>query len=343
MGQVQLRADSVGRLGFTLSVVVVLTSLVDLLVNRLLFRSGPESLAHLTVPGLPELAAAGRISFTFEQAAVFLILGGAAYVLLRENRARASRAALLIGPQLTTAALLYVPLAPEVTWALNVSLLSISAAFILWLTLSRLTMRNHGSGEPNMFERGFLAALAATFGLIFYYRAGLLIGSAGAPSIPLQVEAYTGGVVMAMVTCVAAFAYALSVKTPGHGNGVKSHLKLLVLPTLVVMPFLYGLTQSYFMTQIFAMVVAMSTDIVLSFNMVRLAFLSSWFLLSAVVLLVFKGRRMKDRFLIQQGMGLILVLSASFLFNYANYVLLSAAGVLLISVPLLRRTDAGDS
>ncbi len=329
MGLVQVRAGSVGRFGFSLSVVVVMTSLVDLLVNRLLFRSGPETLSHLYVPGLPELAAAGRISFTFEQAAVFLILGGAAYVVLRENRAGATRAALLIWPQLATAALLYLPLQPEVSWALNVSLLSVSALLIMWLLASRVRSKARG------YEKVFLVSLATTFGFVFYYRAGLLVGSASIASMPLQVEAYTAGVVMAMATCVGAFVYALSIRTPGLGDGVKFHAKLLILPTLAVMPFLYGLTQSYFMTQIFSMVVAMSTDIVLSFNMVRMAFLSSWFLLSAVVLLVAKGRRVHSSSLIQQGMGLILILSASFLFNYANYVLLDTAGVLLITLPLV--------
>ncbi len=329
MGFAQIRAGSVGRFGFTLSVAVVMTSLIDLLVNRLLFRSGPETLSHLYVPGLPELAAAGRISLTFEQAAVFLILGGAAFVVLRENRAGAARASMLIWPQLATAALLYLPLQPEVSWALNVSLLSVSAVIIMWLLVSRVRSR------ARRFEKMFLVSLASTFGLVFYYRAGLLVGSAGVASMPLQVEAYTAGVVMAMVTCVGAFVYALSVRTPGKGDGVKFHAKLLVLPTLAVMPFLYGLTQSYFMTQIFAMVVAMSTDIVLSFNLVRMAFLSSWFLLSAVVLLVVKGKRMQNSSLIQQGMGLILILSASFLFNYANYVLLDTAGVLLITLPLV--------
>ncbi len=329
-----------GRLGLTLSAAVVLTSLVDLLVNRLLFRSGPETLAHLSVPGLPELAAAGRISFTFEQVAVFLVLGGAAYVVLREDRVRSNRAALLIWPQLATAALLYFPLEPEVTWALNLSLLLVSALLIFWLAGARLMARRVGGAGPTQFERAFLISMASTFGLILYYRAAVLVGSAGAASLPLQVEAYTGGVVMAMVTCVAAFAHALTARKLGYGKGVGSLAKLLVLPTLVVIPFLYGLTQSYFMTQIFSMVIAMSTDIVLSFNLVRLAILSSWFLLSAVVVLIMKGRAGHSSFLVQQGMGLVMILSASFLFNYSNYVLLSTAGVLLVAVPLLRdRTE----
>ncbi len=136
---------------------------------------------------------------------------------------------------------------------------------------------------------------------------------------------------------VSAFAYALTLRTRAFSK--KRLAFALLIPTVVVVPFLYGLSQSYFMTQIFSMVIAMSTDITLSFNMVRAVVAATWFLLGAVVLLALKGRS-PDRFPLQQALGLILVLSGSFLFNYANYVLLSTLGVLLITIPLVRkRTD----
>ena len=334
MGLVQPKLDALGRIGFGLSVIVVLTSMVDLLVNRLLFRSGPETLAHLDVPGLSEIAAAGRITFTFEQVAVFIILGATAFLLLRNKGASPSRLAMLILPQLATAALLYLSLGPELVWDLSLSLLSVTTVLILGFIGSRYRVAP-GRPRRSLGERVFLLSLAATFGLVLYYRASVLVGSVGAVSLPLQMQAYTGGVAMAMVTSVAAFAYAVTVRSPGFRNSLWNIAKVLILPSIVVIPFLYGLMESYFMTQIFAMVIAMSTDIALSFNMVRLVILSSWFLLAAILLLLVKGRKAQGRFLVQQGMGLVLVLSASFLFNYANYVLLSTAGVLLITVPLL--------
>ncbi len=313
--------------------------MVDLFVNRLLFRSGPETLAHLSIPGLPELAAAGRISLTLEQIAVFIILGGAAVVLLRGWGSRPNLPGLLLLPLLATAGLLYFPLQPELVWALNMTLLALSILLVIGLTASRFLKASGKAGPANVPERAFVLTLALTFSLIFYYRAGVLIGSAGLASLPFQLAAYTGAVALSMATCVAAFWHALSAPGLKEPHRFRSLLKTLALPTLIVIPFLYGLTQSYFMTQIFSMVIAMSTDISLSFNMVRLAILSSWFLLSAVMLLVVKGRATRNTLLIQEGLGLVMILSASFLFNYANYVLLSGAGVVLITVPLISRSN----
>ena len=82
----------------------------------------------------------------------------------------------------------------------------------------------------------------------------------------------------------------------------------------------------------------MTTDIVLSFDMVRAVVFFWCFLLTAVVLLFLKGRRSGDSFLLQQGIGLVMILSTTFLFNYPNYFLLGTAGVLLLSYPLRRVT-----
>jgi hypothetical protein len=86
----------------------------------------------------------------------------------------------------------------------------------------------------------------------------------------------------------------------------------------------------------------MSTDILLDYQMVGLVVLASWFLLMGVSLLLLKGYRLRDGFLAQQGVGLIMILSASFLFNYPNYLLLTTTGVLLLAVPMLRGTGDKD-
>jgi len=114
----------------------------------------------------------------------------------------------------------------------------------------------------------------------------------------------------------------------------------LLVPSIAVLPVLFGLMESYMMTQIINMVIAMSTDILLDFQMVWLIVTASWFLLMGVSLLLLKGYRMRDHFLAQQGVGLIMILSASFLFNYPNYLLLTTTGVLLLAVPMIKR--AGD-
>lgn len=92
--------------------------------------------------------------------------------------------------------------------------------------------------------------------------------------------------------------------------------------------------ESYFMVQIFSLVIAMSTDIALSFDLVRAIVFFWWVLLVAIVLLLLKGRTSHNSFLIQHGIGLILILSTTFLFNYPNYVLLGPTDVLLIAYPV---------
>lgn len=66
------------------------------------------------------------------------------------------------------------------------------------------------------------------------------------------------------------------------------------------------------MVQIFSLVIAMSTDIALSFDLVRAIVFFWWVLLVAIVLLLLKGRTSHNSFLIQHGIGLILILSTTF-------------------------------
>lgn len=70
--------DSLGRVAFALSFLVLVTSLVDLFVNRLLFRAGPSVLSAIQVPGVYYMAVVGAISFNFEQLVLYVILGCAA-------------------------------------------------------------------------------------------------------------------------------------------------------------------------------------------------------------------------------------------------------------------------
>jgi hypothetical protein len=53
------------------------------------------------------------------------------------------------------------------------------------------------------------------------------------------------------------------------------------------------------MVQIFSLVIAMSTDITLSFELVRASVFFWWVLLVAIVLLLLKGRASRNRFLLQ--------------------------------------------
>ena len=146
---------------------------------------------------------------------------------------------------------------------------------------------------------------------------------------------------MVMATSVLAFGYALTVsRREGHRLSRRMFALALIIPSFLFLPMIYGLTQSFLMTQIFNMVIAMSTDIALDFTMVWLVFAAAWFLLMGVSLLLLTGYRLRDGFLAQQGVGLVMILSAAFLFGYPNYLLLTTTGVLLLAVPMIKR--AGD-
>ena len=144
--------------------------------------------------------------------------------------------------------------------------------------------------------------------------------------------------VTSTVASIASLAYALTVRSPGYTMGWKSFVKAALIPTLIVGPIFIGLMTSFDMTQIFSMVIAMSTDILLSFQLVRAITVGWWFVMLAVFVLWFKARGSHHAFLFQQGIGLVFILSTTFLFNYPIYLLLGTAGVLLLSFPL-RKTE----
>ena len=325
---------SLSRLAFILSVIVAFTSLMDLFINRLLFRAGPEVLAHMEIPGLSELAVIGRISFTFEQMVLYVILGSAAILLASEGEVLPRCLGLLIVPQLVCAALLYFSIPLGLAWGVSMLLVLVTGIEVLGLLLMRALRKESLTGKQLAVQRAFLLTLALCFIFPIYYRVSLLLGAINAAALPFEVGAYDAGVFMIMLAAVAALAYALVAPSPGFKMSVWNFAKAAVLPTLLVGPILYGLMESYFMVQIFSLVIAMSTDITLSFELVRAIVFFWWVLLVAIVLLLLKGRASRDRFLLQQGIGLILILSTTFLFNYPNYLLLGTTGVLLVAYPL---------
>jgi hypothetical protein len=325
---------SLGRLAFILSVIVAFTSLMDLFVNRLLFRAGPEVLAHMEVPGISELALVGRISFTFEQMALYVILGSAAILLASEGDVLRRYLGLLIVPQLVCAAVLYFSIPMGLAWGVSIMLVLVTGIEVLGLLSMRALRRERLTGKQVMVQRIFLLTLALAFVFPIYYRVALLLGVINAAALPFEVEAYYAGVFMILVAVIAALAYALVAPSPGFKMSVWNFAKAAVLPTLLVVPVLVGLMESFFMVQIFSLVIAMSTDITLSFELVRAIVFFWWVLLVAIALLLLKARASRDGFLLQQGIGLILILSTTFLFNYPNYLLLGTTGVLLIVFPL---------
>ena len=331
---------SLGRLAFILSVTVAFTSLMDLFINRLLFRAGPEVLAHMEIPGLSELAVIGRISFTFEQMVLYVILCSAAILLASEGEVLPRCLGLLIVPQLVCAALLYFSIPLELAWGVSMLLVLVTGTEVLGLLFMRALGKESLTGKQLAVQRAFLLTLALCFVFPIYYRVSLLLGAINAAALPFEVDAYEAGVFMIMLAAVAALAYALVAPSPGFKMSVWSYAKAAVLPTLLVAPILYGLMGSYFMVQIFSLVIAMSTDITLSFELVRVIVFFWWVLLVAIVLLLLKGRASRGRFLFQQGFGLILILSTTFLFNYPNYLLLGTTGVLLVTYPLRSKEES---
>ena len=327
------------RLTFFLSILVAIASLIDLFVNRLLFRAGPEVLAHIQVPGLAELATVGRISFTFEQMALYVVLASAAVLLIIKGDTVPRFIGLLIPPQLVCAAVLYLPVPMAIAWSASMMLVLVTGIEVLGLLLIRASQNESLTAKQLAAKRALLSALALSFIFPLYYRVSLLLGAIYTATLPFEGGAYEAGVFMIMLAAVVALVYALVTPSPGFRMGVRSFAEAAVLPTLLVGPILYGLMESYFMVQIFSLVIAMSTDITLSFEFVRAIVFFWWVLLVAIVLLLLKGRASRDRFLLQQGIGLVLILSTTFLFNYPNYLLLGTAGVLLVTLPLRSKQE----
>lgn len=329
--------DSLGRVSFLLSVIVVGTSMLDLFVNRLLFRAGPEVLKDVSFPGISDTAVIGRISFTFEQLVLYLILGGAAVLLFRERNALSRNLGFLLVPLLASAALLYLPLSQAMAWELSTLLVLLTAVEVFGLLILRARSSQGLNSRERFGTRLFEVALGVAFFLPLYNRLSVLMVGLELPNLPGQMDAYVLGTYMVVVASVAALVYALTARSPGYRMGVKGFAKAAALPTLLVVPIFVGLMESFFMTQIMSMVIAMSTDIILDFQLVRVVTVGWWFVMVAVFVLWFKGRGSHDGFLIQQGIGLVFILSMTFLFSYPNYLLLGTAGVLLLSYPLRRQ------
>lgn len=330
--------ESLGRISFLLSVVVLGTSMLDLFVNRLLFRAGPEVLKDVSFPGISDAAVIGRISFTFEQVVLYLILGGGAVLLFRERDALSRNLGYLIVPLLGSAALLYLPLSQSLAWELSTLLVLLMGAVVFGLLLLRARTNQGMTSRELAGSRFFEVALALAFFLPLYNRLSVLMVGLELPNLPGQMDAYVAGTYMVVVASIAALAYALTVRSPGYRVGVRRFAMASVLPTLLVVPIFVGLMESFFMTQIMSMVIAMSTDIILDFQLVRVVTIGWWFVMTAVFVLWFKGRGSHNGFLIQQGIGLVFILSMTFLFSYPNYLLLGTAGVLLLSYPLRRQS-----
>jgi hypothetical protein len=180
----------------------------------------------------------------------------------------------------------------------------------------------------------FLGCLILSFTLLFYYRMYFLLGAAGVVSLPFPIEVYLSSVFAIMATALVAFAYALQAPSPGFGFGPRNVLKVAVLPTLLVAPMLYEFLQSFFAVQIFGLVLTMSTDIAVSHDLIKAIVVVFWFLLTAILLLLLKGRHSSNRMLVQQGMGLVMLMSTTMLFNYPYYLMLGISGAILLCYPL---------
>ena len=227
--------ESLGRFSFLLSALVLGTSLLDLFVNRLLFRAGPEVLKEISFPGISEVAVLGRIAFTFEQFVLYLILGGAAVLLFRERRALPRNLGLLLFPQMACAVLLYLPFAQTITWAVSMMLVLLTAAEVFGLIY--LKARGYGQtsvGKELAGVRLFGIALGVAFFLPLYYRVSVLLVGLNTPALPFQMGAYIIGVYAIVVASVAALVYSLVVRTSHYRMGVRSFAKAALLPTLIV-------------------------------------------------------------------------------------------------------------
>jgi hypothetical protein len=93
--------------------------------------------------------------------------------------------------------------------------------------------------------------------------------------------------------------------------------------------------RSFFVTQILGMVVAMSTDLVLTHDLLQGLVVAWWFFLTGVLLLVIKGHYSSNKVLEQEAVGLMLIMSTTFLFNYPYYLMLGIVGLFLVSYPLI--------
>ncbi len=319
---------------YPLSIVVLITSLIDLFVARLLFRAGPDVLAHTDTASVIYFAVLGRIAVNLEQFLIFAFIAVAAVLLLRETEQLPRILGIMLVTITVCSAVLYAPLGTEQAWAVSTLLVLVAAAIVPVLAYQYLSTHLGLSRRLRLTFAAFLTCLILSFAFPLYYRMYFLLGAAGVASLPFPIEAYLAGVVAVMATSLVAFAYAIQAPSPGFGFGPRNILKVTVLPTILVAPILYEFLRSFFAVQIFGLVLTMSTDIAVSHDMIKAIVIVFWFLLTAVLLLLLKGRSSSDRTLVQQGMGLVLLMSTTMLFNYPYYLMLGIAGAILLCYPL---------
>ncbi len=322
------------RIVYYLSVVILATSMIDLFVNRLLFRAGPEVLTHMPFDAF-YLALIGRVSLTLEQLLLFVALASATVILLRDGRNLFRVLGALLISIVACSALLYFSLPADLLWWISTLLVFSVALIIVGLGWFRVMGDRQLPTRKRVPITGFLTCLVLGFIFPLYYRMYLLVGAAGAASLPLPLEAYEAGIYFVMATMFGAFVHALSAPSPGFKLNSRNFAVAATLPTLLVVPMLYGVFSSFFLAQILAMVVAMSTDFVLSHDMLKAIVILSWFLLVAIFVLLIKGHYSRNKVLGQQGIGLILIMSTTFLFNYPYYLMLGTTGMLFLCYPLV--------
>lgn len=316
-----------------LSLVLLFTSIIDFFITRLVFRAGPDVLRHMETSAI-YLALVGRISLTIEQFVLFIVLALSTILLLYEERYGSRGLGVLFSIMVFCSALLYAPLAGDQAWLISAILVLVAMIIVLGLAWLDISRHRGLSGRQRLMLIVFLGCLMLSFIFPLYYRMYLLIGVVRPTSLPLPLAAYMAGIFSVMVTGIMVFAYALLVPSPKFTLDYRNFAKAAALPTLIVVPLLYEMMRSFFVTQIFGMVVAMSTDMVLTHDLLQLLVAIWWFFLTGVLLLVIKGHYSTNKVLQQEAVGLALIMSTTFLFNYPYYLMLGIAGVFLISYPL---------
>jgi hypothetical protein len=317
---------------YLLSLILLFTSMIDLFVNRLMFRAGPEVLSHVALPTF-YLALIGRVSITLEQFLLFPVLAFAATLLFHEAEKIPRVLSALLAVIVACSALLYAPLAAAQAWAVSTLLVLVSAVTIFGLAGLRIRRNRALSAKQRLVEVLFLFSLVLGFIFPLYYRLYLLVGAAGLALLPAPLEAYVAGICSIMFAAFTVFAYALLTPSPGFTLGYRDFAKAAVLPTLLVVPVLYEAMRSFFVAQIITLVVVMSTDFAVSHDLLRVLIVLWWFFLTAVLVLFLKGHYSENKKLQQEAIGLVLIMSTSFLFDYPYYLMLGIAGVFLLCYP----------
>lgn len=316
-----------------LSLVLLCTSIIDFFITRLVFRAGPDVLSHMEA-SVFYLAVVGRILLTIEQIVLFIVLGAAAILLLNAKRNLSRILGILFIVLVSCSAVLYIPIAAAQSWTISVLLVLIAMVIVSGLACLDVSRQRGLSGKQQLALILFLCCLVSSFIFPLYYRLYLLVGAVSPTSLPYPLSAYLGGIYSVMATAFMVFAYALLAPSPKFNLNYRNFVKAAVLPTVLVVPLLYAMMRSFFVTQILGMVVAMSTDLILAHDLLQLLVAVWWFFLTGVLLLVLKGHYSTNKVLRQEAVGLVLIMSTTFLFNYPYYLMLGIAGVFLISYSL---------